>query len=229
MDLAYPPLDHTDLTEQTYKVLRDKILRRQLQPGEKISVEEAANGLGVSRTPVMVALQKLASEGLVEIIPRRGTFVTELTARDVAELFDIRLMIELYAAEFILKAGKADQFLANVKEMMAGMEQAIIHNNYGDYETFIARDRDLHLALVRLTENQHLVKIYRDMNVHMHVARAHYMKSVENARQAQREHEAIVGAFRNAALDEVREALRTHIGNVQARLLAILDEHGGRL
>lgn len=229
MDTEYPHLNHTDLTEQTHSVLRDKILRRQLKPGQKISIDEVAKGLGVSRTPVITALQQLASEGLVEIVPRRGTFVTELTARDVAELFDIRMMIELHAAGFILKSGKTAQFLEDIREAMAGMEQAVADDDYRDYEAFMASDRDLHLALVKLTENQHLLQIYNNLNVHMQVARTHYLNSVETARQAQREHEVIIKAFRSGALDQVRDALGTHIGNVKARILEILDERGGKL
>lgn len=229
MEAVYWPLDHTDLTEQTYKVLKDRILRRQSRPGEKISVDEVAQKLGVSRTPVTDALKRLAGEGLVEIVPRRGTFVTELTTRDVTELFDIRMMTELYAAEVVLASGRVEQFLQEIKELMADMEQAVVNDDYGDYEAFIASDRDLHLTLVRLTGNQHLFRIYSGMNVHMQVARAHYLNSVEEARQAQREHETIVDAFRRRNLEEAKDALRAHISHVKARILEILDEQGGSL
>lgn len=229
MELAYSPLDHTDLTEKTYLVLKDRILRRQLRPGEKISVPEVAEALGVSRTPVTDALKRLATEGLVEIIPRRGTFVTEVTARDVAELFDVRMMIELYAAQTVAQNGKVDRFLEDIEAPMAGMEQAIVDDDYKDYDAFIANDRDLHLALVKLTENEHLIRIYKDLNVHMRVARAHYLNSVEDARQAQREHEAIVDAFSSGDPDRINHALSTHITNVKERILELLEERGGRL
>lgn len=227
METPYKPLDHTHLTEQTYQALKERILRRQLRPGDKIPIEEVAQGLGVSRTPVVVALQQLARDGLVEIVARRGTFVTELTARDVAELSDMRLMIELYAAEWILEHGQADRFLADVQEPLAGMERAIVNDEYGDYAAFMACDRELHLTLVRYTGNQHLVRVYSDMNVHMQVARAHYMDNVETARQACREHQAIVRAFRTGDLAEVRGAVRTHILTVKTRMLEILEEQGG--
>lgn len=87
MVIEYPYITHLDLTEQTYRFLKDRILRREINPGEKILVEEIARGLRVSRTPVVNALKMLESDGLVEILPRRGTFVTHLNARDVAELF----------------------------------------------------------------------------------------------------------------------------------------------
>lgn len=229
MDTTVLPLERTDLTEQTYDVLRDRIIRRYFKPGGKISVDEIAERLGVSRTPVTLALQRLANEGLVEIMPQRGTFVTELTARDVAELFDIRLMIERYAAEHILKTGKIEQFLQSIKNPMARMSQAMADDDYGDYEAFIEADGDLHLALIKLTDNQRLIRLYKDLHVHIQVARAHYMDSVEKARQAYREHETIVQAFCDGQPGEVQQAVCSHIETVKARILEILSHPGVRL
>jgi DNA-binding GntR family transcriptional regulator len=228
IDTTILPLEHTDLTEQTYRVLRGRILRRQFRPGGKISVDEVAKSLGVSRTPVTVALRRLAKERLVEIIPRRGTYVTELTARDVIDLFDIRLMIELYAAEHVIKTGQVTQFLDDIKGPMASMRQAMVNGDYGDYEAFIAGDQDLHLTLVKCTGNQHLISIYSDMNIHIQVTRAHYIDSVERARQAYTEHENILKAFREGQPNEVRQALRSHIETVRERILEILDRIGGK-
>ncbi len=229
MDLTGLLLDHADLSEQTYTILREGILTRKLRPRERISVDEVARTLGVSRTPVMDALKRLAGDGLVEIVPRRGTFVTELTARDVAELFDIRIMIELFAADRILRAGAVDRLLKAVEEPMQGMEQAMDQDDYKDYQSFIAHDRDLHLAIVMLSENQRLIQMYTDMNVHIQVARAHYLSHVENAREAHVEHLAILQSFKDNNADEVRQALSTHITNVKTRILGLLDARGGRL
>jgi DNA-binding GntR family transcriptional regulator len=167
---AYAPLDHTDLTEQTYEVLKNRILTRQVAPGEKISVDEVAHGLGVSRTPVTDALKRLASDGLVVIMPRRGTFVSEVTARDIAEMFDIRLLIETYAAELITRNGRIESFLQAIREPIDVMSRATVDDDYGDYEAFIEGDRQMHLALVRATENHKLIEMYMELNVHMHVA-----------------------------------------------------------
>jgi len=226
---AYAPLDHTDLTEQTYQVLRNRILTRQVKPGEKIAVDEVAHGLGVSRTPVTDALKRLAIDGLVEIMPRRGTFVSELTARDVEELFDIRLLIETYAAEQIVINGKVTDFLEAIEEPTRVMSRATVDDDYGDYEAFIEGDRQMHLALVKATENQKLIEMYTELNVHMHVARAHYLNSVENARQAHQEHEAILAAFHHGDPEIIKEELCRHITNVKTRILELLEMRGGRL
>lgn len=226
---TFVPLPHTDLSEQTYLVLKDKILRRQLEPGARVSVDEIAHGLGVSRTPVTDALKRLAVEGLVEIQPRRGTFVTELTARDVAELFDIRQLIEAFAARMIVQQGRAHEFLQAVDEPISRMREATVNGAYGDYESFINADRQLHSTLVGMSENQRLMQIFTELNVHMRVARAHYLNSVENARQAHQEHEAILSAFQADDVVWVEQALTAHITNVKSRILELLEARGGRL
>jgi DNA-binding GntR family transcriptional regulator len=229
MDLDYSSLNHSDLTEQTYAILKDSVLRRKLKPGAKISVDVVAQQLGVSRTPVMDALKRLAADGLVEILPRRGTFVTELNAQDVSELFDIRIMMELYAADYILRAKRVDMYLNSVEEALKGMEKATVDGEYADYEAFLTSDRDLHLRLIEQTQNERLIQMYREMNVHIQIARAHYLQYVENALQADQEHQAIVRAFKNGKGEEVQEALRTHIMNVRDRMLELLEERGGKL
>ena len=226
---TFAPLPHTDLSEQTYQVLKDKILRRQLEPGARVSVDEIAQGLGVSRTPVKDALKRLAVEGLVEIQPRRGTFVTELTARDVAELFDIRLLIEAYAARSIVSQGRIQEFLRAVDEPINQMREATVNGAYGDYESFISADRELHRTLVAMSENQRLMQIFSELNVHMRVARAHYLNNVENARQAHQEHEAILAACESGEAEVIEQALSAHIINVKCRILELLEARGGRL
>jgi len=226
---TFLPLPHTDLSEQTYLVLKDKILQRQLEPGARISVDEIAHGLGVSRTPVTDALKRLALEGLVEIQPRRGTFVTELTARDVSELFDIRLLIEVFAARLIVDQGRSHEFLAAVDEPINRMREATVNGAYGDYESFISADRQLHSTLVGMSENQRLMQIFSELNVHMRVARAHYLNSVENARQAHQEHEAILSAFESGEAERVEQTLTAHITNVKTRIHELLQARGGRL
>ncbi len=225
----YPSINRLDLTEQTYRIIREWILKRQIQPGEKVSVEAIANGLGVSRTPVVNALKLLEGDGLVEIQPRRGTFVTEVTARDIAELFEIRLIIELRAAEVLFEKDKTEEFLQEIQPALARMETAIHEEEYIDYDTYIASDRDLHTKLVEVLDNRRLMNIYSDLNVHMRIARAHYLSTVENALQAEREHEAMIRAIQNKDLEGLKEALRTHITNVKTRILALLTERGGKL
>jgi DNA-binding GntR family transcriptional regulator len=228
-DLLYPLLDKTDLSEQTYQVLKDRILRRQLKPKERINVEDIAQRLGVSRTPVTDALKRLAVEGLVDILPRRGTFVSSLTARDVAELFDVRAVIELYAARRILCEGRGEEYLRRIQGPMEQMRRASGSGEYSDYPAFMEGDRDFHLALVDLAGNARLCSVYAGLNVHIQVSRAHYLNTVQDAVQALHEHDLIIQAFRARQPQAVERHLEAHIVNVKNRILELLDARGGEL
>jgi GntR family transcriptional regulator, rspAB operon transcriptional repressor len=227
--MDYPTLNRLDLTEQTYRILREQILKQDLQPGDKVSVDTVARGLGVSRTPVVNALKLLENDGLVEIHPRRGTFVTELTARDVADLFEIRQMIELFAAEQLFKSERIDEVLQQVQSLLERMRNDISEGEYLDYDAFISEDRDLHTAIVRAMNNRHLLDIYSDLNIHMQVTRAHYLDTIENALEAQKDHEAMVEAISNRDITALKSALAAHLDTVRTRILKLLEERGGQL
>jgi DNA-binding GntR family transcriptional regulator len=227
--MDYPTLNRLDLTEQTYRILREQILKQDLLPGDKVSVDTVARGLGVSRTPVVNALKLLENDGLVEIHPRRGTFITELTARDVADLFEIREMIELFAAEQLFKSDRYEEILQQVKVLLERMRNDISEGEYVDYDAFIAEDRDLHTTLVRAMNNRRLLDIYSDLNIHMQVTRAHYLDTIENALEAQKDHEAMVEAIANRDINALKSALTTHLETVRTRILKLLEQRGGQL
>jgi DNA-binding GntR family transcriptional regulator len=218
---------HADLTEQTYRLLRDRILRREIKAGARVSVDAIADRVGVSRTPVTDALKRLAADGLVKIVPRRGTFVAGITSRDAAEMFEVRLMIERFAAATALSSGRAAAAIASMGVPLAGMEAANDEGSYEDYEAFIDHDRRFHLAIVAAIENQRLLRLYEAINSHMYVARAHYIQTVAAAREAQSEHEAIHEALAGGDADRVDAALTTHIEGVRNRVVAIIDREGG--
>src|SRR5881409_2907395 len=88
-----------NLNERVYDELRQRILTRQEPSGAKLSLHSLADELGVSRSPVHHALTRLVSEGLLTVRPRRGYFVTPVTAHTLAEGYDVRLALELHAAE----------------------------------------------------------------------------------------------------------------------------------
>ena len=227
--MDYPTLNRLDLTEQTYRILREQILKQDLQPGDKVSVDTVARGLGVSRTPVVNALKLLENDGLVEIHPRRGTFVTELTAHDVADLFEIRHMIELYAAEQIFKSERYAEVLHQVQSILERMRNDISEGEYADYDAFISEDRDLHITIVQAMNNRRLLDIYSDLNIHMQVTRAHYLDTIENAIEAQKDHEAMVEAIANRDINALKSALTAHLETVRTRILEVLEQRGGQL
>jgi DNA-binding GntR family transcriptional regulator len=225
-EAIFPQIHHTALSEKVYLILRTKILKHELKFGEKIQIDEIASQLGVSRTPVKDAVNRLALEGLVEKVPRRGTFVTTLTLQDVAELLDLRLLLELYAAEKVMEKGKVESLLAEMKKCMSNI-YSIANSDDPDYDAYMSWNRDLHLSLIRLADNKRVLQIYKSLNIHLQVARVHYSHSVEDVTQTQQEHQVIYEAFENGNWEQVKKAISTHINNVKTEVLKILKAQVG--
>lgn len=224
-EVTFPQIDHTALSEKVYLILRTKILKRELKFGEKLLTDKMASQLGVSRTPVKDAVNRLAMEGLVEKVARRGTFVTTLTPQDVVELLDLRLLLELYAAEKVLEKNKVESLLTEMGKCMASIDRAA-NSDDPDYDAYMSWNRELHLSLIRLAGNNRLLQMYRSLNIHLQVARVHYSHTVADVAQTQQEHKAIHEAFESGNWQQVKKAISAHINNVETTVLRTLEAHG---
>ena len=91
-----PRIDTSNLWDKTYVLLKDRILRRDFKPNEKLSIPDLAAQLGVSRTPIRDALNRLEKDGLVKTVSKVGTFINALEVREVVEIMDTRLMLDLW-------------------------------------------------------------------------------------------------------------------------------------
>jgi DNA-binding GntR family transcriptional regulator len=124
------PLPASTFREEAYRALRQAILRNELHPGQPLSVDELAEKLGVSPTPIREALTRLSAEGLVERTPNKTALVATLEADDVRQAYQVRELLEPLAAHYVVLAAKADpgliqefrQMLAEAKGMMGLLE-----------------------------------------------------------------------------------------------------------
>jgi DNA-binding GntR family transcriptional regulator len=137
--------------------LRSRILNGELEPGSGLSEVAVAESFGVSRTPVREALKQLQVEGLVEIVPRVGTFVSKPSLRDVTELLDVKEVLEGLAARLLAQRGRVpelDQLVANVaesKRVIAG----------GDLARYAELVDEFHELVITGADNEKLLAHYR--------------------------------------------------------------------
>ncbi|MFR9726699.1 GntR family transcriptional regulator [Streptomyces sp. MS19] len=139
---------HADHAERT---LRAAILSGTYPPGTRLRERDLSDTLGFSRIPVREALTRLAGEGLVEISPRRGASVRNLSLRDVAELFDLRLSLEVFAAR---RAAEARGRGAGGERLREAMEAAEDATRRGDARDIPAANTALHAEIVATTGNR---------------------------------------------------------------------------
>jgi DNA-binding GntR family transcriptional regulator len=215
-------------TDEVYENLRDAILNRHFKPGERLQVDEIADRLGVSLTPVRHAIQQLATEGLIEIKPRSGTFVATLSLEDIEATFDVRVALECLAAERAIDAvrpldlRKLDDLLDLLRRPVTSEESLRKHEK---------ANSELHMLLIEAAGNRRLTEIYKGLNAHLTIARIHAAErhtapdptpAREIARRfevEQAEHEEIVAALKAKDVPRMQAAVRKHIGRAKESLM----------
>jgi DNA-binding GntR family transcriptional regulator len=214
-------LTGVNLNEQVYDELRSRVLTRQHRPGTKLSLHALAAELGVSRSPVHHALTRLVSEGLLTVRPRSGYFVMPVTARAVAEGYDVRLALELLAAERAVESVDESQ-LARFAELLDTTDAAISH------EQWDAANAAFHEFQIDLAGNALLSRFYRELSVNlmMQVIRGGH---VEGHANLVTEHRHIVDAFVAGELAAAEHAIREHIETGRRIALDAIERAGGVL
>ena len=149
-----------NLNDRVYETLKQRLVRRELGPGEKLSLHELAAALGVSRSPVHHALTRLVSEGLLSVKARRGYYVTPLTVTAIDEGYDVRLALELQAAETAVGRVGRDG-LRRFRELHEDAAAAVSH---ADWDTANAA---FHEHQVDLAANSLLSRFYRELSVNL--------------------------------------------------------------
>jgi len=207
--------------DAVYQALREGILGHLFKPGERLHVDLLSQKLGVSLTPVRNAIQQLSTEGLVEIHPRSGTFVANLSAQDIQETFEIRCALECLAAEKTAELIEPAE-LARLRELLVSLSKPI-----STVDARKAHEKDnseFHRILIRGSRNKRLEEIYESLNAHLKIARIHRSEENWESRLAaeQAEHEQIVAALEARDVKALVATLRKHIYRAKDALVASL-------
>jgi DNA-binding GntR family transcriptional regulator len=199
------------LTQTIYKILRDKIANHDYAPGERFQLDGLATQLGVSRTPVRDALNQLAAEGLVEIRPRQGTFVARVDRSTVAELYQLRLMIDTSVGKLLARRLTARQ-IASLARRIDQLTKLVEGDTYLDYGAYLDCDRAFHSAIVRLLGNARLTALYEEINLPLWLVRAQQQAGApRDAAASLAEHHAIMHALAARDPRGAAEAMAAHI------------------
>jgi GntR family transcriptional regulator, rspAB operon transcriptional repressor len=216
-------LQTTRLADSVYELLRERILSGGFLPGEKLNVDLLAHQLGTSHTPIKVALAKLAAEGIVQIQPRRGTYVTRVAEREISEVLAIRRAMELLAAETIVDH-ITDQDFTELEKIVRQIEQA------ADVDTHAKKNAELHRRMVELSGNQTLADLYNQLHAHIHIALIHARSTTWRSRSSPEriEHRAILDALKQRDSVALQTAFRQHLSRSRDSLLSDIQSQSGK-
>jgi DNA-binding GntR family transcriptional regulator len=193
-----------DLSEQVYKNIKNMILKRQLVPGQKLTQDDMAKLLGVSRTPLLAAFSKLEKEWLVESRPRRGFYIRELSRKDELNLFDIRLRLEPLGARKAAENGSNQEKIKLMK-----IVETVPDFNCGENRSeFNDHDYNFHGLVMAMTGNRMLEMMLTSYNIislsNQDEIRIDCGKSIEG-------HRTIAKAIEAGDGDAAEEAMYQHI------------------
>jgi DNA-binding GntR family transcriptional regulator len=212
-------INHENLDDKIFTRLKTMIAKGQIEPGERIQPENLARDMGVSRTPILNALKRLAQERLVEWVPRRGIYVKKLTKWEVAQLFEVREGLESIAAR--LAATRIDP--KEVDELEEMFREFYENPNSAHIHRYIERDQYFHWRLVELAANAHLAAAMESVNM---MISAYQIGIPRTLPEVLPEHRAIFEALRQQNPDASEEAMRIHIRRSVERLKKDAESEG---
>jgi len=199
------------LGSRAYQELKRTILEGRVAPGEKLNEVELARALGISRTPVREAINRLGKEGLVEIFPQRGAFVVQFSEKDIFELFLIRENLEGLAAR--LAADRiTDSSLARLECCVHGFKEPFSDK---DIQRYAREDFRFHQSIVTLSDARRLIQLVSSLHDHIRIFRLTTRGVSDRMKSSLAEHRFIIEALRKKDPEESEERMRQHIRRVR--------------
>jgi len=200
---------------QVYRILRERIIQAELLPGERLSESDAAKSLSVSRQPVREAFIKLSEEGLVQVLPQRGTFVTKIS---VASVMDVRFVREAIEADIVRHVAEshAPETIAELRRQLH--EQSKVPHD--DRAAFLKLDELFHRTLAVAAGKVYAWSVIESVKAQMDRVRflsvddMHVGKLIE-------QHERIVDGIAAGDKAAAEQAIRLHLREILTSLTEI--------
>jgi DNA-binding GntR family transcriptional regulator len=208
-------IDFKPLNQIVFERLHLEILHNRLKPGDPLRQEEITERLGVSRTPVREAIQRLQSEGLVTFVPRRGAVVSSIPHKRIEEIYDIRGRLEAFAAGLSVHR-VTDAQKTRLKKLVDEMEAL---DPEKDLEKALEKNREFHYIIYSASGNETLVEMIGQLWKHIQRLRSFYLLTPNGYRDSTAEHRRILEAIVAKDQAKVEELVRLHCEHSKQALI----------
>ncbi|WP_176593790.1 GntR family transcriptional regulator [Sphingobium sp. EM0848] len=214
------------LTRKAVDHVRDMIVRGELPPRSRVQEKQLCERLGLSRTPLREALKVLATENLVELLPRRGARVTALDPERLREQFAVIAMIEAEAARILCRSGTVEQ-IRDLRVIHDALKSAYVSH---DPARYYLSNEQFHRAVVVQCGNRTLVEMHASLIVHLHRARHFALTMREMNLEFAHDHDEIIAAIERRDAEAAGHHMADHQAGVADQVLAALPPGvtGGR-
>ena len=199
------------LYEEVAELLRQRIFSRELEPGSWIDELKLAEEYGISRTPLREALKVLAAEGLVTMKVRRGAYVTEVSEKDLADVYHLLSLLESDAAGVVAERA-SDAELAELDALHAELEAAAAPGQV-DRENFFAINERFHMRLLAIADNRWRDQMVADLRKVMKLNRHNSLLKSGRIGESLKEHRAIMAAIKSRNAGDAMARMQQHFSN----------------
>ncbi len=206
------------LRDAVYHSLKNAIMTGILAPDERLMEIPIANQLGVSRTPVREAIQRLEREQLVIVSPNCGAKVAGITDKDVKDALDVRIVVETMSVNFAAQNITTEQ-IARLREINTRIEDAIREENVARISDL---DNLLHRMIGEASGNNVLMDIMRQLEEHVLRYRFEYIKSIKANYAISKEHEQIISAIERRDVEAAGNYMMEHIKRQKEQICKII-------
>ncbi|MDE6220729.1 MAG: GntR family transcriptional regulator [Lachnospiraceae bacterium] len=214
-DVNHEASDKYSLRGRVFRKLREDILNGKYQENDELKEAAVAEELGVSRTPVREAFRQLELEGLIRIVPNKGAYVTGISASDVADIYEIRSLLE----------GLCARWATNkiTREKVEELEEIILlsefHLKKAHYDQLIELDNRFHMNLYEACESKMLIHLLKDFHQYVQKQRQQTLSNHERSAAAVAEHKSIMEAIRDGNAPLAEKLADEHICNAYKNMV----------
>jgi DNA-binding GntR family transcriptional regulator len=196
-----------DTSARVYEILREKAITYNLRPGAHVNEAALAAELNVSRTPVRAALNRLASEGLMTVVPNKGFFRQPLDIDAVRSLFEVRMAIEVLSVRLFCERAASD----DIRQLRDKWNRIKPKHAGAAPEAIVAADEAFHIALAQGSRNPEALRLLGELNARIRFIRTVAMERPRFRDGAVIEHQEIIDAIEARDADSAADLMTQHI------------------
>ena len=196
-----------NLTEQSKKIIRNAIIYGELKLGESISEIGICNKYGLQKTPVREALIILSIEGLVKKVRRRGSFVFDITVKEIEQIAELRYLLEEFALKKSFVTNK-NELLSELSSIYQNMEVA---SNTKDYIKYLDLKTEFHRAFFKHCDNDYLKNNYESLSSKVEALRFYVVQSAVDSGEGLESHKQIIDSIESNDNEQLSQNLKEHL------------------
>lgn len=219
-NLSLQTYDFLPLRDEVFNTLRERILKGDLKPGERLMEIHLADQLGVSRTPIREAIRMLELEGLVKMVPRKGAQVASISREDLQDVLEVRKALDALAVKLACERITEDE-IADLKKAESDFEKTL---KSSDNTLMAEADVAFHDVIHAASKNKRLKSMISNLAERIYRYRFEYIKQQsDGGRTLVEEHREIIRCIEERDIEAAVKAIESHIDNQEISIAKQLD------